>query len=753
MNRPQLPGAQNDGTENVTRAFGHRGVPSVNLPGAPEGWGGMPNPNAGLEGQAMSRAAESIATAAMNTHEYFDNLRTAEEASRAKLMLLEMDKADAEVRNALRADPEHSKLGTEEQQRRYELERDSRIQSIYQSYNLQQKKVVRATDEAVSQFKAGASSQYLEKEVRPVVALRMMVDAEKATDIVLQKVAVEPTASSVAAAVAEIDARYSSPEAYAAHGAVKAHALRGAAIGRLQTITIQAARDRLKTSPLASFEGGIITTENLESGEVQAKLNDEISLTWQAIDALPIGEDEKLALKNQEEKVITSFAKNSVIDHNKQVKEAKKAADEEIDKSLSTWQTQLLLQAEDGRLSRKALGQAFDQLMAHPLIKGNVQAEASAFKAFAKVRSEIVTRERHQEKLESDRKTRETIAQYRVENGVDVSGAALDSVWRKDGRLDAFFKNNAQLTPELLRGMDQAGAVPTSILGQIQHDLRSADKAANERGVRNLIAIRQFSPKTQQGLYRELPQGFSLVLNSLELGAPLSDALKQLHRPRQTPDIEAKLRDQSRNKDGLTAFDKAVSNTQFRGEDGKKDTISAKKVTGSAREQLLDQWEAVYAEVGGNLTQATALFQERVARMNGLGVSQFSGVLEVNPATNFADKDAVLAMIAKDFPELKDAKEIIPLYNGTLTVKLPNGEYQSVPTYLITYEKDGVRVRANSPFAMTHEMLVQHISEQRKLQEQAALKRATDEEASIAAATRSNDARMKAGVLGTWGNK
>ncbi len=321
LSKPLYAGGQSDGTENVTRQFGNQTEQHSRLPGAPEGWGGVANRYAGAEDKATAQAFQAVAASVQDTVQYMDALQTAEEDSSAKRMNLEIDKRDSEIRTKLDADPEYAKRNTTDQQSIYESERDLAIDEIRQGYNFTKPKIIRQVDDNLAIYKAAASEQYREKVVKPRVIAQNKLNDSASDDLVIDKVTIEPTPENIAGAAKNILERYNSPTAYATYGAAGANALKVQAIAKLQSATLTGFQETLEGSQLAKLSGPEIDTENFTTGAVSLLVKDQKLRAAQVIDQLPLNETERQILKNKAEKYVDQFAKASVIDHNRIVKE------------------------------------------------------------------------------------------------------------------------------------------------------------------------------------------------------------------------------------------------------------------------------------------------------------------------------------------------------------------------------------------------------------------------------------------------
>lgn len=689
MARPMMPGGLSDGTENVTRQFGNQEERVAAMPNVPNGWGGVANPAAGVEGQAAARAAESIANSALDTVTYFDNLRTAEEDSRSKLMFLELDKKEAEIRSKLDADPEYGKKSTAEQQSIYEMERDTAFDGIHQNYGFSQKKVVKAVETNLAIYKAQTSERYMEKVVKPRVIEQSKINDTTSDSMVIDKVAVEPNATNVALAAKNILERYDSPTAYATYGAQGALALKNDAIKKLANAVSTASIDSLQRSELGNLTGPAIDMDNLKSGEVARMIGDQKGVFNEQIKQLPLTEEQKLVLTLKNDKLVEDFAKRSVSDHNKKVKEDIKERLDAVQDTLATWSSQLRIAAHQGQLTEKKAFIEYTKLVNDPNIKNDPQAVNKATVAYETVSHAIVQFGREQRRLASEAKTRDAIAQLRVDNGVDVSGGALDSVWKKNGNLKSFFDNGNQLSPAHLSDIEKSGAVPTSVLGSIQSDLRSQNPNDQKRGIKNLLDIKNASSKSQSALYRDLPNDFAGVIQRIENGQTPSEALSFLTRPKNTPDVEKKLRNLADDKVNVNTMADVASKAKF----------DLSKMSGAMKEEATEMWRDAYARANGDLKLAGDLFHQDLSKNRTWGESKFSNKIEKYPLTNFTGSKEVAETIIKNaMPELKD-KDVLPVFDGLKTI---NGA--PTPTYKIyTKDENGILTTTNKMFYATKE--------------------------------------------------
>lgn len=690
LTRPLLPGGQSDGAEGVTRQFGNQVEQFSRLPNAPQGWGGVPNRYAGAENRAAAQAAQAIASEATNVVRYMDDLRTAEEDSRAKLMYLEIDKEDAAIRSKLDADPEYAKKTTTEQQSIYELERDIAIDRIQQSNGFNQPRVVRSVKENIATYKARSSEQYREQVVKPRVVAQSKINDAASDGLVIDKVTIDPTVDNVAAAAQNINERYDSPSAYAVYGAQTANTLKLQAINKLRDATLNAFGETLEKSPLAQLTGGEISTEDLTTGTVSLLVQDQKLRAANVLSQLPVTESDRLVLQNKVDKYIDQFAKASVSDHNKIVREAERAQKERVQEQVDTMRVSLSMQARNGALNSKQLLAAYNKMAEHPDFVDNPDAQKRLYIAFDQIDAERTGYEREQRRLASERKTRETIASMRMDNGIGVSASAADQHWRKTGILQSFFDGGNVVGQTHLQEIAKAGAVPTSVMDSINADLRSSDSQVQQRGVNNLKAIKGYSSKTQNALYKDLPDEFAGVINRLESGWTTKEALGFLTRQRPTPDVEKKLKNDARKKEPTAAADSVLRDHGW----------NPKDMSLPMREELHQQWGDAYSRAGGDVKLAQDLYRQDLAKNRRVGKSEFTGKIEQYPATNFASKDVVTQIMNRDLPQTT-GKEAFPVYNGLIIVS-----GQEVPTYRVFIKEDGTVTEATSdsqPFYMTHE--------------------------------------------------
>ncbi|MDO9100506.1 MAG: hypothetical protein Q7V53_07220 [Caldisericota bacterium] len=669
---PLTPGAGDPGPD-PTRIFGNRSEQFANQASVQRGVGGVSNPNAGAPYEAAARAFQQVGSAVISTLEEVDGLRAAEEDGKAKLMFLEIEKRDAALRNRLEADPEFAKKTTTEQADLYALERDIEIDKVKIDTGLSHKRVVKNADLGIEQYKTRSGIEYHERVIKPRVVTEAKINDQKSDGLIIDTVTLNPTPENVAKAAANIVERYGDPRSYAIYGAHGAVVMREAAIKRLEQATLTGFQDTIEKSPIASFTGGEITAESAQSGEVSMRINDQKFRFGNVVAQLPLSEQEKALLIDKGNKYIDGFAKKSISDHNAVVKQQNKERLDAVQDQLDTWSVHYGVQARQGQLTERTAYSEFQKLINNPAIMNDPQAVKKAYLAYDKVSDEISQQRRHSERLASERKTRQTIAEMRINNDVAVSGGSLDQVWKKNGTLDSFFANNNMLKPEHLDGMAKAGAVPTSVIGSIRNDLANPDPQINARGIVNLMAIKNHSSKAQQALYKELPDEYAGVINRLDNGQSPKEALAFLTRPRQTPDVEKKLRSQADAKKPKEIAFKAMKEAGF----------DSDRMSIGMQEEALDQWRDAYSRAGGDEKLASDLFRQDLAKNRTWGVSKFSDKIEKYPLTNFTgSKDIATALINKDFPETV-GKEVFPVYGG---IRSHNGE--QVPTYDIYIKGD-----------------------------------------------------------------
>ena len=348
------------------------------------------------------------------------------------------------------------------------------------------------------------------------------------------------------------------------------------------------------------------------------------------------------------------------------------------------------MQARNGALNSKQLFSAYSKLIEHPDFKDDPAALKRAYIAMDRVDSERVGYEREQRRLASDRKTRETIAEMRMDNGIAVSSSSAEQVFKKNGVLKSFFDGGQVVGQGFVQELDKAGAVPTSVIASITTDLRSSDPRTQQRGVNNLRVIKGFSAKTQNALLRDLPDEYAGVINRLELGQTTQEALSFLTRQRATPDVEKKLKNEASTKELRNTADSVLKDQNW----------NPKDMSLGMREQFQEQWEDAYARSGGDTKLAADLFRQDLAKNRKVGKSEFTGKIEQYPASNFGGKDVVTAIINRDLPATK-GKDVMPVFNGMIVV---NGK--EVPTYRVFTNEDGLLTEATkdgAPFYMTDE--------------------------------------------------
>lgn len=295
-------------------------------------------------------------------------------------------------------------------------------------------------------------------------------------------------------------------------------------------------------------------------------------------------------------------------------------------------------------------------------------------------------------------------------------------MWKKNGALQSFIDGGNKLAPTHLQAIEKAGAVPTSVLGSIQSDIRSSNPQIQARGVENLRAIKSHSARTQTALYRDLPDDFAGVINRLDSGWSTKEALTFLTRPRDTPDVEKKLKTEAGKKTNLEEANKVLRSAK----------LEPTNMSTSVRDQLHTQWEDAFARAKGDPKLAADLYKQDIAKNRKVGVSTFTNKVEQYPITNFAPKQTITDIVNEQFPETK-GKEFIPVFSG---LKRIDGEEQ--PTYDIFIKEDGNLSRITNEgrqFYTTREEVAAIVTKQRDaavdVEVQKALKRKADTQAAI----------------------
>jgi hypothetical protein len=678
---PLTPGAGDAGPD-PTRVFGGRQEKFSNQPQVQRGVGGVPVQNAAAPYEAAARTFQQVGNAVTGAVDQVQALQAANETGRAKLMLLEIEKQDAALRDRLSADPDFAKRTTTEQADRYQTERDLFIDKAKADAGLSHQKVVKELDLELEQFKVRSGIDYHERVIKPRVVAEAKITDTKSDNLVIDTVTLDPTPENVGKAAANIVERYDDPRAYAVYGAHGAKVMREAAIKRLQDATLVGFQDTLEKSPIATYNGGEITKESMQSGEVAMRIADQKFRFSNVVGQLPLTEQAKAVLIDRGNKYIDQFSKKAISDHNALVKEQNKQRLDQIQDNLDTWSVQFGVLARQGALTEREAFSQFEKLVNDPAIKDDPQAVKKAYLAYDKVSDEIAAQRRHRERMESDRRTRLSIAELRVANDVGVSGSSLDQVWKKNGTLTSFFNNDNRLNEAHLADIAKAGAVPTSVIGSIRNDLASGDQLVQARGIVNLMAIKNHSSKAQQALYRELPDEYAGVINRLDNGQTPKEALSFLTRPRNTPDVEKKLRNQADSKKPKEIALKAMKDAGF----------DPEKMGGGMKEEAFDQWRDAYSRANGDEKLASDLFRQDLAKNRTWGVSKFTDKVEKYPLTNFTgSKDVATQLINKDFPETV-GKTVVPVFNG---IRTSDGE--QIPTYDIFVKgDDGLLERVTS---------------------------------------------------------
>lgn len=732
LTKPLYPGGQSDGTENVTRQFGNQTEQFARMPNVPNGWGGIANRYAGIEQRAYAdvaannakieaqnrdantRAVQAVLSSVQDTVQYMDTLQTAEEYSRAKRMELEVEQADYNVREKLRADPEFIKQSTTDQQAQYQTARDLEIDKIQQGYNFSKGKVVRDVNLRLAEFKANSSMDYQEREIKPRIVERSRADADAADTMDIDKVVLNPTPENVAKAAAAITARRKSPESYAINGAANAEKLLNQSLKNLESATLNGFQETLDKSPLANLTGPEIDTENMTKGEVSLLIADQKLRYTNLVAQLPLNENERLLLVNKGEKFIDQYAKASVVSHNKMIKEQEADRKEQMQSNLDTWEVSLSMKARNGQLNERQLFSEYTKLAESPDFKDNPAAQKRLYVSMGRVESEITQRQRHQERLASERATRQTIAEMRMDSGIAISSSSAEQVFKQNGVMKSFLDSGQVVSSDIADQISKAGAVPSTILSSITTDLNSSDPARQQRGVQNLKAIKGYSSASQRALLRDLPDEYSGVINRLELGQSTKEALAFLTRPRATPDIEKKLKNEAGQKELVASANSVM----------KELDLAPNNMSGSLHQQLMSQWEDAYVRAGGDKKLAADLYRQDLAKNKKIGKSGFTGKIEQYPATNYGDKKIVTEIINEDFPETK-GKDVIPVYNGMMMI-----DGKETPTYSVYIKENGMLTEVTKhgkPFYLNKETVAAkskaQADEEMNAAVQAALKR------------------------------
>jgi hypothetical protein len=696
MNRPYVPGGVSDGTENVTRAFGNRTEQFASFQDVQRGFGGVANESAGLENRAAAQAAEQVNASVQDTMQYIENIKLADEDSRQKSMFLKAEAAALELRKKLREDPNLAKQSEDVQQAAYEIQRDVMLDKLVQSESFSQPKIKKLIKQNVAQFRVQDSTDYNQRVLIPqMVEARKQRDGEDVASIVgTAMVAQSP--ESTAKAVGLIQQRYRTPEAYATYGAVNAQAFEANALAQLKKGLVDAslkrADDVMADAPKKHGLQGLLTNDALNDGPMALQIADELlKLELNLVNA-GATEGERLIARENYQKTLQQAGRASIATHN-QVWKAAEAEKKEQNYSLITaFGDSLFIRASSGGASdaviNKAAAQTLRALGIDPVAAAEgkltdpaqVDLHHRVITQIARINGEQKSFEREQRRLASERLTRQAITELRVDNGIAISSASADSLWQRTGVLKSFIDGGNVLNDTHLQAIEKAGAVPTSVLGSIQQDLRSSNPQVQARGVANLRAIKSHSSKTQGALYRDLPDDFAGVINRLDNGWSITDSLNFLQRPRNAPDVEKKLKTEARKAANLATANEVLKEAE----------LPISNMSALQRDNLHSQWEDSFARAGGDVKLARDLFKQDVAKNKNIGVSDFTGKVEQFPITKFAPKQVITEIINENFPETKD-KEVIPVFSG-----LKRQGSSEIPTYDIYVKEDGVLTRVTS---------------------------------------------------------
>lgn len=696
MNRPNTPGGMSDGTENVTRAFGNRTEQFASYQEVQRGFGGVANEAAGMENRAAAQAAEQISASVQDTLQYVENIKLADEDSRQKSLFLRAEASAQELRKTLRADPNLAKQSEDVQQAAYEIQRDLMLDKLVQSEGFSQPKVKKLVKQNAMIFRQQDSTDYNQRVLIPqMVEARKQRDGEDVSNIVgTAMVAQSPEAT--AKAVGLIQQRYRSPEAYATYGAVNAQAFEANAINALTkgvTDSFLKQSDDVFADATKKFGlEGVIEREAINDGPIALTIADQLLKQELNLVNAGVSEGDRLLARENYQKTLQQAARAAIGTHNEAYKAARKEQIELQESVITMMGDSMVMRASSGQVNdaliNKAMTSTLRSLGIDPVAAAEgkltdpdqIKLHHKVITQVARVNGEQKSFEREQRRLASERQTRQLISELRVDNGIAISAGSADTLWRKNGALQSFIDGGNKLTPMHLQAIEKAGAVPTSVTGSIQQDLRSSNPQVQARGVENLRALKSHSAKTQGALYRDLPDDFAGVINRLDSGWSTQEALGFITRPRNAPDVEKKLKTEALK----------TANTKIADSVLKDADLSPSNMSTAMKDAMNTQWADAYARANGDTKLARDLFKQDIAKNRNVGVSQFSGKVEQFPITNFAPKETITKIINENFPETK-GKDVLPIYSGT---KRQGG--QEIPTYDIYVKEDGVLTRVTT---------------------------------------------------------
>lgn len=218
------PGNFSDESQGVTRAFGNRIETAGAGPTVVQGWGGVPNRNAGAEyevaAQTAQRVGSMVASTLNNEGEYQLGLKRADEDVRTKSALMKAEAAEPEIRRQVALQREELRAGgfdlsPEEERKRYQELRSEKFDELESGLGL-------TLESSKNMFKLGRQNMELKHDedfqqsvVQPRVVANVHEYAKTIIDTAQSTIASAPKdgiLKAVNTSVATLEAAYNQPE-------------------------------------------------------------------------------------------------------------------------------------------------------------------------------------------------------------------------------------------------------------------------------------------------------------------------------------------------------------------------------------------------------------------------------------------------------------------------------------------------------------------------------------------------------------
>lgn len=362
MNRPNSPGGQSDGTENVTRAFGNRTEQAAGFADVQRGWGGVANEAAGMENRAAAQAAEQVTSSVVDVVQYMDNIKLADQDSRFRADRLGMEKDSIEIREAIKADPHLSQQSIDVQQAAYEIQRDVRIEKRIQEGQYSHPRIKKLIKDQTAEFKTKDSIDYSKNVLAPkMVEARKQRDTEIVGNLIgIAQATLDPTATRKT--VTEIQESFRSPAAYGTYGADNAKAFEMNAISALRKGVIVAFEKRADDVFVEGWEQlsleGPQTNEAVTEGPIAVKIVDELAKLELNLVEAGANESERFIARENLQKALQRAARSSLVTHNAAWKAQEKERKELNVSMITAMGDTLFINASSGRASEALINKA-----------------------------------------------------------------------------------------------------------------------------------------------------------------------------------------------------------------------------------------------------------------------------------------------------------------------------------------------------------------------------------------------------------